>query len=133
MTFQPKILALTATAALLSACENTYDISEQQYKKYMNKDIRMVGVVKLKKDTDDKPKLEMRYFRDEDYRTVILTQDQQIGQGLEHEGDSAEFHVPTTQIRLGRTEGQYPIICAEFRVEDSNYPEWSKAGCLYAE
>lgn len=72
---------------------------------------------------------EVRYFSDE-YETLIEATSETIGGDLDEAGTTQEFAITHYKVYVEPAIDGYARVCAEFRADDSNLEDWTRAGCL---
>jgi hypothetical protein len=80
------------------------------------------------------PDAEIKIYTD-DYTTLLTAETFTAGDQLEHEHEGARqiFSNQASNIRVGNSSGQYKMICVEFKLNNSNFDDYTKIGCVYAD
>lgn len=132
------VLGLSLIGVLATACGGRWNVTNQQFFRYQNQDVRFAGEIQMA----GKPKellsihkgadVQARLYSD-NYETVIYETDLRLGSDLDSDGDTQTneiFTIPITEIRLGGTSNSYPNLCAAIRADDSNISDWIHVGCI---
>ena len=67
------------------------------------------------------------------YGSILKEYETRVGEDLEKSGAEnvpAIFTYPITDMRLGGTPNSYPDFCAEIQIDNSNFQDWFKVGCI---
>jgi hypothetical protein len=144
---------------LLTSCKE-YDWFYDELSIYKTKNLHVAvrGLIYLTKDSsdkdDDRPEALITLYLD-NYQTVVLSEkislmyhlkDTRVSDGKKHHfdtGDSYWFEWstrdagdlfdPYSGLRVGRSSGQYHVICVKITAERSNIDHGQDLGCVYAD
>ena len=80
------------------------------------------------------PDAEIKIYEDA-YVTLLSAETFTAGDQLTNEEKGAEqvFSNQVSNIRVGNSSGQYKVICVEFMLKNSNFNDYMKLGCVYAD
>ena len=80
------------------------------------------------------PDAEIKIYSDA-YVTLLTAESFVAGDQLANEEKGAQqiFSNEISDIRVGNSSGQYKVICVEFRLKNSNFNDYMKAGCVYTD
>jgi hypothetical protein len=135
---ESKFSAAVILGVLFAGCGAKWNVTDQRFFKYQNKDVRVAGVIEMTEDGrqwvggQKGVQLETRFYADE-YETILLETGERVGKAIEEAGSEGKkeiFKLPITELRLGGTGNSYPRLCAEIKLKDSNVSEWTRVGCL---
>lgn len=75
--------------------------------------------------------LDVRFYEDATFDTIIADTSVVIGDAIESAGESQAFEVGHYAVYLLPATSGYDLVCAQIRARDSNFPDYRAAGgCL---
>ena len=71
----------------------------------------------------------VKFYSDE-YQTLIIKVEEDIGMDLEEEGETQEFDIGHYTVWVLPSTDGYERVCATLQVDDSNYETETELGCV---